>query len=42
MKSVFGLEDKVRQEMNKNNQKKKITAISRTIFDNLDKEDSNK
>ena len=37
MKGVFGLQDKVRQEMVNKNQKKKITAISRTIFDGLDR-----
>ena len=43
MKSVFGIEDKVRQEMYSKNQiKKKINALPRSIFDGLDREDSNK
>jgi hypothetical protein len=38
MKSVFGIEDKVRQEMyNKNQAKKKLAALPRSIFDGLDR-----
>ena len=41
-KSVFGLEDKVRQEMYNKSQNKKKIALPRTIFDNFDKDDFNK
>lgn len=38
MKSVFGIEDKVRQEMyNKNQAKKKMGSIPRSIFEGLDR-----
>lgn len=43
MKSVFGLEDKVRQEMySKNQSKKRSSVMPRNIFDGPDREDSNK
>jgi ATP-dependent Lon protease len=43
MKSVFGLEDKVRQEMYaKNQNKKKLPVIARSIFDGMDNQESNK
>ena len=40
MKSVFNLEDKVRQEMVSKNNKKKFNAIPRTIFDGLERDDN--
>ena len=42
MKSVFGLEDKVRQEMSgRSGSKKKMMSLSRNIFDG-EKEEANK
>lgn len=42
MKSVFGLEDKVRQEMYSKSLAKKKISLPKSIFDGVDREDSNK
>jgi ATP-dependent Lon protease len=42
MKSVFGIEDKVRQEMYKQYSRKKITVSGAGLFEGLNRDNDNK